>query len=106
MDLSGLSSPMIFYVLSGAMNPVFLNSYMARSLSLYIFALPFSSMTLHESPDLAVQGLHATGETLMPPFNGRKSQIHAVDAKKWTKQSITTKMGSNRNPRQRASICM
>jgi hypothetical protein len=99
MDLSGLPSPMqrlIFYVLTNVINPVFLYSYKARSLSLYIFASLFSPMILHESLDLAVQGLHATGEILMPPFNGRKSQIHAADAKSWTKQSITrtTEMGS------------
>lgn len=78
-------------------DPVFLYSYMARSLSLYIFASLFSPMILHESLDVAVQGLHATGEILMPPFNGRKSQIHAADAKSWTKQSITrtTEMGSS-----------
>ncbi len=72
MDLSGLSSPMqylIFYVLTSVMDSVFSSLYMAHSPSLFLFASFSSSMTLHESLDLVVQGLPATGKTLMPPFN-------------------------------------
>jgi hypothetical protein len=96
MDLLGLSSPMqclIFYVLTNVMDPVFSSLYMAHSPSLFLFASLSSSMALYEPLYLVVQGLLATGETLMPPFNRRKSQIHVTVQKKRAKQSKMTKTG-------------